>query len=571
MYLKSLTISSENKVIREIHFRKGINLIVDDSTNQITGNDVGKTTTLKLIDFCLGAKPSGIYADPKTKKDEYTLVKNFLKDQKIVITLILKQNLDVPDSKEIKIQRNFLQRSELIRQINGEDLTEDEFLEKLTSHIFPHHTADKPSFRQIISHNLRCDDDSITHTLRTLGDFASDAQYETLHLYLLGCDVETGNTKQELLTKIQQENVFKKRLEKNQTKTTHETTLALIEADIKKLNAKKATLNINENFESDLAKFNTTKYQISKLSSEISKLNIRKELILEARQELEANVSKIDTKQLLAIYQQATKNISGIQKTFEDLVQYHNQMLVEKIKFITQELPTLTNNLSSKNNDIKNLLQQEQTLALLISKSDTYEDLEKLIGELNEKFKKKGELETTIQQLLVVEEEIKKLQQSVNNIDSELFSDNFEQIVKQRKDKFNEFFAAISSDLYGEQYALNYNIITNKKNEKLYKFTTFNIEKPNLSSGKKQGEISCFDMAYICFADQQHIPCLHFILNDKKELMHDNQLVKIAQFANNSDIQFVASILKGKLPEELNKEEFFILKLSSTDKLFRID
>ena len=78
--------------------------------------------------------------------------------------------------------------------------------------------------------------------------------------------------------------------------------------------------------------------------------------------------------------------------------------------------------------------------------------------------------------------------------------------------------------------------------KKLYKFSSFNT---NLSSGKKQGEISCFDIAYILFADEENIPCLHFILNDKKELMHDNQLVKIAEIVKTENIQFVASILRG--------------------------
>jgi hypothetical protein len=64
---------------------------------------------------------------------------------------------------------------------------------------------------------------------------------------------------------------------------------------------------------------------------------------------------------------------------------------------------------------------------------------------------------------------------------------------------------------------------------------------------------------------------MHFLLNDKKELMHDNQLVKIAQLVNKNSIQFVASILSDKLPKELNKEEYFIVKLSEDDKLFRIE
>lgn len=88
---------------------------------------------------------------------------------------------------------------------------------------------------------------------------------------------------------------------------------------------------------------------------------------------------------------------------------------------------------------------------------------------------------------------------------------------------------------------------------------------------KKQGKTSCFDLAYTQFADEENIPCLHFLLNDKKELMHDNQLVKIADFANRNNIQFVASILKDKLPPEINKEEYFVVKLSQNDKLFRIE
>lgn len=57
----------------------------------------------------------------------------------------------------------------------------------------------------------------------------------------------------------------------------------------------------------------------------------------------------------------------------------------------------------------------------------------------------------------------------------------------------------------------------------------------------------------------------------KKELMDDKQLVKIANLANNKNIQFIASILQDKLPEELNRDEYIILKLSEDDKLFKIE
>jgi hypothetical protein len=153
-------------------------------------------------------------------------------------------------------------------------------------------------------------------------------------------------------------------------------------------------------------------------------------------------------------------------------------------------------------------------------------------------------------------------------IDESLFSDAFERKIKEQVHKFNEYFASVSEYLYGERYALKYEIGTNRKGQRVYKFSAFNT---NFSSGKKQGEISCFDIAYTLFADHEKIPCLHFILNDKKELMHDNQLVKIAELVNINNIQFVASILRDKLPTNLNSSEYFILELSETEKLFKIE
>jgi len=271
---------------------------------------------------------------------------------------------------------------------------------------------------------------------------------------------------------------------------------------------------------------------------------------------------------LLFPYQQATNQITGIQKTFADLVRYHNEMIVEKVKYITKELPSLESNIKNEKDYLTKLLSEESSISSIIAKSDSFEELEKIIGELNENSRKKGEYENIIQDLKEVEGNIKVYNIELDKINNELFSEDFEQTVKDQINKFNKYFSATSNELYGEKYALKYDIKTNKKGQRLYKFSAFNT---NLSSGKKQGEISCFDIAYTLFADEENIPCLHFLLNDKKELMHDNQLIKIKELVNRSNIQFVASILKDKLPEELNKEEYFAVKLSQEDKLFRIE
>jgi uncharacterized protein YydD (DUF2326 family) len=571
MFLKNLQIvRQDGTIIRDIQFHLGLNLIVDETptiSGKETGNNVGKTTVLKLIDFCLGGSAKDIYTDPENQKNEYKLVKEFLMEQNVLIRLVLKQDLTDEKSQECVIERNFLLRKNKVLRIDGQDLKEAEYEEALTEMLFPGHYGKKPTFKQMVAHNIRYKDLSINNTLKILNGYTSDEEYETLYLFLLGCDFDKGDEKQDLRTKIKLEENFKNRLEKTQTKSAYEAALNLINDEINQLEQRKAELNVNPNFESDLNKLNEIKYQINVVASEISKLDIRKSLIVEAQKGFEESYSSIDLAQLKAIYEQTTSIIGKIQKSFEDLHNFHNKMLEAKIRFITKDLPLIESDLVKKNQELEVLLEKEAELSKLIVRSDSFAALEELISSLNQKYQRKGELENTLSQLKDVDERLEVLSSNLEEIDSELFSKDFSEKVQEQINKFNKFFSMVSNELYGEKYALKVDPKI-KNGRKVYKFSAFNT---NFSSGKKQGEISCFDIAYILFADDEGIPCMHFLLNDKKELMHDNQLVRIAEFVNTRKIQFVASILKDKLPVMLNKDKYFLVKLSPEDKLFRIE
>ncbi len=571
MFMKKLIISSPSEIIREIDFCSGLNLIIDDTPvedTKSTGNNVGKTTVLKLVDFCLGAKGSIIYTDTENKKETYDVVKNFLVDEEIEIKLILTENLNDPNAKQLEIQRNFLQRKKAVRKINGKAILDKDFEDELEKNIMPDKDAEKPTFRQIISHNIRYKDDSINNTLKTLDKFTSDVEYETLYLYLLGCSFNEGAKKQALVTKINQERTFRERLEKKQTKTTYEIALDLVDDEINALNEKKASFNLNETLEEDLEQLNIVKYNINRTSALISKLEIRKNLIEESQRDLEQGISHVDLQQLRLLYEEAAENISGIQKTFEDLVAFHNNMVIEKVKYISQDLPELIQRLKDSQEELSLLLRQEKELTDKVAKGDSFEELEKIIFELNEKYRLKGEYESIISQLNEVEENIGTLNEQIGNIDHYLFSGDFEILLKEQVKKINKIFSNISQELYGEKYALTFKKETNKKEQQFYKFNAFNA---NMSSGKKQGEILCFDLAYLLFADEEQLPCLHFLLNDKKELMHDNQLIKVAEFVQNKNIQLVISILKDKLPMAVLDKAHIAVELSQQEKLFRIE
>lgn len=573
MFIEKLKISTKYETIRELNFHTGMNLIIDNTplTDDLksTGNNVGKTSVLKLIYFCLGGEGKDIYTDEENKNKVYEEVKSFLINQEVLVTLTLTNGFNIQNKDQLVIERNFLSGKNTIRKINGESILKKDFENELLAKIFPEHKNEKPSFKQIISHNIRYKDNSINKTLKTLDSFTTDVEYETLYLYLLGCGFDSGAKKQALTNKIKQENAYKERIEKKQKKNSYEVALAIIEDEIVDLNKKKSLLNINENFEEDLNRLNEIKYKINRLSSLITKLEIRRDMIVEAKNEMEKDVSSIDLEQLKLLYSESKEYIPDLHKTFEDLVAYHNKMIVEKISFITRELPSLSDRIENEKRTLKEFLNDEKELSLKISKSDSFKDLENIISEINEKYRLKGEYENIISQINEVDSIIEAIENELKNIDQYLYSSDFQEKLKKQIRKFNKYFSSVSYDLYGERYALSYDIINNKKtNKPVYKFSTFNS---NMSSGKKQGEILCFDLAYILFAEEEGLSCLHFLLNDKKELMHDNQLLKVADFVMKKDIQLVISILKDKLPNDLLNKAKVVVELSQEDKLFKIE
>ena len=223
MYLKSLIIASEknDKLIRHVDFHLGANLIVDETlpeNDKETGNNVGKTTVLALIDYCLGGDTEQIYKDSETKKIIHK-VKNFLEDQEVMITLILKEDLEKIASKEIKIERNFLQRNRKIMSINGENFLGNkgkDFINKLDELIIGNRDELKPTFRQIVAHNIRYKDERINNTLKMFNKFMSVFEYETLFLFMFNLPLSDRSN---LTKRLKIEKDFKKRLEREHSKS----------------------------------------------------------------------------------------------------------------------------------------------------------------------------------------------------------------------------------------------------------------------------------------------------------------------------------------------------------------
>ncbi|TNE68185.1 DUF2326 domain-containing protein [bacterium] len=568
MFLKKLTILNKSEVIREIPFHKGINLIVDETPinsedlTQISGNNVGKTTVLRLIDFCFGADGKSIYQDTEFKNQPNTKIENFLKENEIIISLLLVSDLDNSEEKGIIIRKNFLPRSKKIQEINGENIKNDKDFDKKLKEVTLHTNVEKPTFRQIISKNIRDEKNKMTHIVKVLNSYTRGEEYEALYLFWLGISTDDHEEKQRLSADKTKEENFQKRLKKEGELSLIEQQLTFLEGKVKDLDNRKKSFNLNENYQQDIDKLNQVKYALNKASSELSRVLIRKELIEESKSDLEQEYTSIDTKQIKSLYEKASALVPNIQVSFEDTVKFHNDLISEKLDYITKELPDLIQASSKLKGDIESFRKQETELTLKLQKSGFTEDLEKIVSELNKLYERKGNLEEQKRLWVSSNEKLKRISSDLELINEGISSKD--KLIQNRITEFNKYFSEISNLLYGEYY-----LLSSVKTEKGYELIVTNLE-GNPSTGKKKGQIAAFDFAYIQFADSLDIETIHFILHDQLENIHDNQLNTIVEVANNINGQYIVPILRDKIPETVDVSKYEVLSLSQIDKLFKI-
>lgn len=562
MFLKSLTIHKDDVLIREILFHKGINLIVDETKSEIktdSGNSVGKTTVLRLIDFCLDGKGENIYIDPEFKTVN-TKIESFLKENNIIIELTLIRELEIDDSEKITITRNFLNHSKKIQKINGVIYKNDDFSKELKSLIFDSET-EKPKFRQLISKNIRDEKNKLIHTLKVLNAYTTDVEYEQLFLFWLGID--TDESKDKLVKDKNIEDKLQKRLRKESNLSEINQSLIIINKEIEGLSKKKDYFNLNEKYEAELHKLNLIKFELNKLSARLSRLELRKELIIESKEDLEKDIAHIDTAQIKRMYEKAKSFIPNIQRTFEDTLMFHNGMILKKIQFITEELPQLEKTIAESNRLIISLLNQEKKLSVSLNKSGAIEDLQIIINDLNLYYEKKGRFE----------EQKRLWEQSNGNLDlinkkletiNEIINSK-DELIQKRIREFNVYFSDLSSRLDGI-----HSLLSADNPDNIYKFKIGNIE-GNPGTGSKKSQMASFDLAYIKFADALSIPCLHFVLQDQIENVHSNQITNLlTDIVGEINCQYILPVLRDKLPVDINIIPFEILSLSQNKKLFKI-
>lgn len=154
---------------------------------------------------------------------------------------------------------------------------------------------------------------------------------------MLGLNYTDAEERQQLLQKQKTEESFRKKLVKEKSRNALASELGIVKSEIEELEHIKKQMHLNPDFDNDMAGLSDLKYKITVLSSQLSSLKLRHDIMEEAKEEILSNKSNIDADTLKIVYNQAKKFVPTLHHTFEDLLKHHNSMLVKKADFIASE------------------------------------------------------------------------------------------------------------------------------------------------------------------------------------------------------------------------------------------
>lgn len=558
------TIPNES-IIRNIKFNiQGLNLIVDNTKSTLveSGNSVGKTTAVKIIDLCLGAKSvRDLYYDSDTKSDNKE-IKELLTKSKVQAELILLHN-----NQRIFIKRDLYNNGK--RYINDKLYTREEFWNELKKIIFNLNES-YPTFRQLIPKFVRVSNTSEDRLIKYLPMGTTNDEYETIYSFLFNIlDIDLVSKRNELNGKLSECQKTLDLLKKNQniiSINSLQQKLELVEESIKEYSYKRKKLSYMEEYKNELSKKRDVTSQIAIFQKDMELIEFEVKTIAESIKKLNNEKSNINTNQIKAIYEECNKYVPGLHKSYDDLVNFHNSMIQNRIDFINEQLYEKQLLFEDYSRKVDLLLEEKRRITIDVLDEGLLDELNLINSKIENMSVQKGELLQSIKLLEDEEKSEKTLLKQISEIDKKTNNDS----VKEKMKVFNYYFTNYTNKLYGEKHFLSYN--SDWKDTKNGFPVTGGSLGGSVGTGKKKGMIVAVDFAYIQYAKEMGLHSPDFIIHDKLENTHINQLKTIFELTKELSGQYVLPILRERIDKikDAYIDKSIILELSEDNKFFMV-
>lgn len=560
MQILKLVISKNGEKLREIPFKKGLNLVINKSVKSAnTGNGVGKTTLSKIIDCLFLGKIEQIYKDYEFGTENIEILE-FLKKNEVMATLFY-----VNQKKEKQCISRILKNDKESYFINKTPASKTNYEKFIKSEFFSIGSK-KPTLRSIISKFIRNDTHKMLHTVKFQDSHTNDALFSETFLYLFGfSNTQLLSEKKDasnLLNKRSKNLASVKYLIKEQNPKSNLTTLY---AQSKIIEEQIVTFSYDQDSSSPLHELTELQVKENNYNTDILHIERKIDNIEKTIQILNEHPKNQLLQELNEIYEYAGITLNNALQDLSEVIDFHNNLLDKKQKFIGKELPILRNRLIMINESINQIQSTKNVLMRELTSNENLELLSKKIKELSQFRTEIGKLEGLIEQQLKAENDKNIAEIKLNQLSIDI-AKNFNTVENFIK-KLNIEFSNNYYFLYREKISLDYEF---NKQKGILKILINNNANPE--GGKKKAEVISFDLAYITTLNTLNIHRPNFIFHDSIEDIDKKQIKKIFELAQKIEGYEIISMLADKIDDDtLEKyKDCVILELSEDEKFFKI-
>ncbi|MFT4775705.1 MAG: hypothetical protein ACI9B7_000070 [Oleispira sp.] len=565
MQLNKLSLYKNEEIVREVTFKSGLNLIINTASgNEKTGNGVGKSTPSRLLDYIFMSSGEDIYTEPEFGRN-IPEVFEYITTNSIFIELAFRGH----SGKDFLIGRTLTpNQKESVYYVDGEACEKSVYASLVSIQIFGQ-SKEKPTVRNLSHKFIRNTNDKMQKTTRFLHGNTKPDVYDQLYLFLFGfTGLDLLRDKAAINNKIKTKTKHLSAYRNPHRESALQKMLNPLKVEEQEIQRKIESFDFTGGEEADVRKLVNIQGELSDKTVAYSKIKSRIEYIEKSISRLKENASSVDGLELSDIYQQAGVSISGeLKRSYEDLVVFHNQVILNKVTLLSKDVEDYKKEAASIKLKVDDLHSQESGIFKKMKEPDTLKSISQVYNEQTSIREQVTSVGTLLNKIEDTKKIIDSLEKSKGEIIKEI-SKNTHQL-DENVEKFNEYFGDFSKSFYGDRYIFDLEFDSEKEK---CQFEVANIS-PNPTGGKKKGELSAFDLAYIEFVEQVKLKRPTFIVHDSIEDVDVNQVYDIFQKANQLNGQYIIALLSDKISDpkfSKFKAESTILELSENDKFFKI-
>jgi uncharacterized protein YydD (DUF2326 family) len=336
------------------------------------------------------------------------------------------------------------------------------------------------------------------------------------HLFLLGIDNSLAHDNFLIQANLKEKEPALREIEKVVKEKYGLKKIADIDTEIDNLNREiKRIDRVLETFK--LARqYEDVEKQVNKLTEEIKKniyLNFfEAKKIKQYRESYQQRDSIKNLRQIENIYKDLNTLLSGnIKKELHDAVAFREKLAQSREEFLVEEIKELEENIKVRTEIIKIKENERAKLFEFLETKEAIKDLTEALYTLNEKKKRKAELEGNINLHKDISKEKAKLVTRESQMQERIF--DYLETIKESITHFREIFVKVYNNTYPD--LKDRSIFNISHDFKTQQKISIEVRMPAMrSEGKNQGRTLIYDLAVLLHAVEKNLKCPGFLVHD---------------------------------------------------------